>query len=56
MADMLRNYDLQMRPITTEAPWQIRRNDRSHRFIRRAMNKVNFDNEYDSGNNFEKLT
>lgn len=55
MADNLRYFESQLCSIPTEAPWSIGNNERSHRFLHKAISRTISDLNFDVGDNLERL-
>ncbi len=55
MAKNVRQYESQLCPIPTEAPWSIGANERSHGFIHSVIEKILAEPEYNPGDHQERL-
>ena len=55
MAESLRTLDSQLCPIPTEASWSIGSNERSHRFLHKATDRLLSDPQFDPGHDLSRL-
>lgn len=55
MTDNLRHFDFQLCLIPAESPWSIGTNERSHRFLHKAIRKSTAGPRFDVGDNLERL-
>jgi len=55
MAENLRYFESQLCPIPTEAPWTIGTNERSHRFLHKAIDRTTSSSSFDPGDQLERL-